>query len=168
VHASLTFAHITLINSLCSKEYVFLSYNPNHKGYKCYHIESGRMYISRDVVFHETKFPFAASSSHTKSYATQPAPFIPPLHIPAPTPTRPTPPPPSSTSSHSSSAEPSVTHPHSNIEVTPPSRIHPMRTRAQNNIIRQRKLTDGTIRYHVPRTLSSCGAYMLLKCSHHH
>jgi hypothetical protein len=92
---------------------------------------------------------------------------IPPLHISAPTPTRPTPPP-SSTSSHSSSSKPSVTHSHSSIEVTPPSRIHPMCTRAQNNIIQQRKLTNGTIRYPVARTLSSCGAYMLLKCSHYH
>jgi hypothetical protein len=49
------------------------------------------MYISQDVVFHETIFPFATKSSLTESYAAQPAPFIPPLHIPAHTPTRPTP-----------------------------------------------------------------------------
>lgn len=51
VHAFLIFAPITLINSLYSKQCVFLGYNPNHKGYKCYHIESGRMYISWEVVF---------------------------------------------------------------------------------------------------------------------
>jgi len=78
--------------SLRSKERIVLGYSPNHKGYKSYHIESGRMYISRDVVFHETKFPFVAASSHTESFAAQPAPFFPPLHIPAHTPTLPTPP----------------------------------------------------------------------------
>jgi hypothetical protein len=115
------------------------------------------MYISRDVVFHETMFPFATTSSLTESYAAQPAPFIPPLHIPA----HPTPFPTASnitsspTSSHSSSAEPSVTHSHSNIEVTPSPHIHPMRTRAQNNIVQQRNLTDGTIRYPVPHALLS-------------
>jgi hypothetical protein len=34
-----------------------------HKGFKCLEISSGRVYISRDVVFDETKFPF--SKLHT-------------------------------------------------------------------------------------------------------
>jgi len=53
-----------------SKECVFLGYSNNHKGYKCYHIPTGRMYISRDVVFHESTFPF------TSNYPVS----IPPFH----------------------------------------------------------------------------------------
>jgi transposase InsO family protein len=34
-----------------STQYVFLGYNLHHKGYKCLNIKSGRLYISRDVVF---------------------------------------------------------------------------------------------------------------------
>jgi hypothetical protein len=38
---------------------VFLGYNTNHKGYKCLEVNSGRVYISQDVVFDETIFPFS-------------------------------------------------------------------------------------------------------------
>lgn len=42
-----------------SKQCAFLGYSPLHKGVKCLDISTGRVYISRDVVFDETKFPFA-------------------------------------------------------------------------------------------------------------
>jgi hypothetical protein len=38
---------------------VFLGYSPRHKGVKCLDIKTGRVYISRDVVFDENRFPFA-------------------------------------------------------------------------------------------------------------
>lgn len=38
---------------------MFLGYSAQHKGYKCLDISSGRVYISRDVVFDEGVFPFA-------------------------------------------------------------------------------------------------------------
>jgi histone deacetylase 1/2 len=44
---------------------VFLGYSSLHKGYKCLHIPTNRVYISRDVVFDETVFPFSQISSST-------------------------------------------------------------------------------------------------------
>ncbi|KAE8735021.1 hypothetical protein F3Y22_tig00000483pilonHSYRG00001 [Hibiscus syriacus] len=39
-----------------SKQYVFLGYSPQHHGYQCLD-ESGRVYVSRHVVFNEDVFP---------------------------------------------------------------------------------------------------------------
>jgi hypothetical protein len=47
-----------------SKQYVFLGYSGLHKWYKCLDISTGRVYISRDVVFDETVFPFASLHSN--------------------------------------------------------------------------------------------------------
>jgi hypothetical protein len=38
---------------------VFLGYSALYKGYKCLDTDSGRVYISRDVVFDEHVLPFA-------------------------------------------------------------------------------------------------------------
>lgn len=37
----------------------FLGYGNSHKGFKCLDVSTGRIYISRDVIFHETILPFA-------------------------------------------------------------------------------------------------------------
>jgi histone deacetylase 1/2 len=42
-----------------SKKCVFLGYSSLHKGYKCLHVPTNRLYISRDVVFDEGVFPFS-------------------------------------------------------------------------------------------------------------
>jgi hypothetical protein len=42
-----------------SKECVFLGYSNLHKGFKCLDISTGRIYISRDVIFDENVFPFS-------------------------------------------------------------------------------------------------------------
>jgi histone deacetylase 1/2 len=44
--------------SFRSKRCVFLGYSPLHKGVKCLDVSTGRVYISRDVVFDENIFPF--------------------------------------------------------------------------------------------------------------
>jgi histone deacetylase 1/2 len=42
-----------------STQYVFLGYSNLHKGFKCLEPKTGRIYISRDVVFDETVYLFA-------------------------------------------------------------------------------------------------------------
>ncbi|KAJ3705686.1 hypothetical protein LUZ61_009391 [Rhynchospora tenuis] len=44
---------------------VFMGYSALHKGYKCLHIPTQRLYISRHVKFIENKFPFANLASLT-------------------------------------------------------------------------------------------------------
>jgi hypothetical protein len=41
---------------------LFLGYSPLHKRYKCIHLPSNRVYISRDVVFNENSFPYTSAS----------------------------------------------------------------------------------------------------------
>ncbi|CAH9140808.1 unnamed protein product [Cuscuta epithymum] len=44
---------------------VFIGYAPGYKGYRCLDPTTGRVYVSRDVVFHETSFPYPTLSSCT-------------------------------------------------------------------------------------------------------
>jgi hypothetical protein len=53
--------------NLRTKQCVFIGYSELHKCYKCLHIPIGRVYISRDVVFDETIFPFSNLPEHTSS-----------------------------------------------------------------------------------------------------
>lgn len=53
-----------------STECTFIGYSPNHKGYKCLSPE-GRVYISKDVLFNEYKFPF--SVQHQEQPLTSPS-----------------------------------------------------------------------------------------------
>lgn len=50
--------------SFRSKECVFIGYSALHKGYKCLDIDTGRVYISRDVIFDEGVFPLNCSPSN--------------------------------------------------------------------------------------------------------
>jgi len=46
---------------------VFIGYASNKKGYKCYHPQSRKVYISKDITFHETKSFFPSSQLQGKS-----------------------------------------------------------------------------------------------------
>lgn len=51
-----------------SKECIFLGYFDSHKGYKCL-APDGMIYISKDVLFNEYKFPYVSLFSNTISEA---------------------------------------------------------------------------------------------------
>lgn len=66
----------------------FLGYSASHKGYKCYHPPTSKIYISRHVIFDEDVFPYVPSSpTQTKptSFNTDSLPNI-IVHIPGPPP----------------------------------------------------------------------------------
>ena len=54
-----------------SKECVYLGHNVHHKDYVCLNKQSGRFYVSSDVIFYESKFPFKDTSSQNSPNATQ-------------------------------------------------------------------------------------------------
>jgi histone deacetylase 1/2 len=58
-----------------SRQCVFLGYSSMHKGYKCLDRSTGRIYISRDVIFDEAVFPFAADSISASPSASPPSHF---------------------------------------------------------------------------------------------
>lgn len=45
---------------------VFIGYRLNHKGYKLLNLENKQQFISRDIVFHESIFPYH-NNTHTSS-----------------------------------------------------------------------------------------------------
>jgi hypothetical protein len=51
-----------------SKRCAFIGYSNLQKGYKCLDISSGRVYITRDVVFDENIFPFSELHSNAGAH----------------------------------------------------------------------------------------------------
>jgi histone deacetylase 1/2 len=75
VFGCLCFPHIRPYNKhklqYRSTPCVYLGLSPQHKGHKCLD-ENGRVYVSKDVIFYESHFPYikifpTASTSHTQS-----------------------------------------------------------------------------------------------------
>jgi hypothetical protein len=109
------------------------------------------VYISRDVIFHESRFPYASQGSATPPNSTTvQAPIFPPILLPPPAPSSPQPPAPPLSSSNSAEPHGSCS---SSYEETPHAQVHPMHTRSMNNIVQPRQLADGTVRYPAPRGL---------------
>jgi hypothetical protein len=50
-----------------SKQCIFLGYSNMYKGFKCLDVAEGWVYISRDVVFHETVFPFSKLNPNVRA-----------------------------------------------------------------------------------------------------
>jgi histone deacetylase 1/2 len=103
-----------------SQECVFLGYSSTYKGYKCLSSD-GRVYVSKDVLFNEQRFPYNQIFSKNKPVPTSPAStnspsqlslFLPSLSTNTPTPTQQTSsPPPTSPSASNTPTQPPVLKP---------------------------------------------------------
>ena len=68
-----------------SKSYIFIGYSVNHHGYKCLDLSTGRVYVSRHVVFDETMFPYQAHLSSNMSLNSNSSTHVTlPSHLPIP------------------------------------------------------------------------------------
>jgi hypothetical protein len=62
-----------------SKRCVFHGYSSSHKGYKCLNVTTGRVYVSRDVVFDENIFPFSQFYPNTSIQLHTEIQLLPPM-----------------------------------------------------------------------------------------
>nr|KYP42260.1 Retrovirus-related Pol polyprotein from transposon TNT 1-94 [Cajanus cajan] len=107
-----------------STECVFLGYSSSHKGYKCLDT-NGLLFISKDVIFNEQRFPYQHLIPSTTSVSNSSTNF--PLGVLSSNDVAST-----STSNSSSSSSPLSAH------TLPPStsNVHPMQTRSKSGIVR--------------------------------
>jgi hypothetical protein len=85
-HSKPSYSHLKVFGSVCwpslrpynptklafrSMPCVFLGYSSMHNGYKCFHIPTSQVYMSRDVVFDETVFPFAFKDGSPQESLTE-------------------------------------------------------------------------------------------------
>jgi hypothetical protein len=64
-HATtLRILYVSVVYQLDREWCTFIGYSIHHKGYKCLDVSTSQVYISRDVVFDESVFPFAALHSN--------------------------------------------------------------------------------------------------------
>ena len=73
VFGSSCFPFIRPFNShklqMCFHHCYFLNLSSKYKGFICLDLNTGRIYISRHVIFNESDFPFALSSSSSSSHS---------------------------------------------------------------------------------------------------
>uniref|UniRef100_A0A0V0HAI1 Putative ovule protein n=1 Tax=Solanum chacoense TaxID=4108 RepID=A0A0V0HAI1_SOLCH len=53
-----------------SKPCIFLGYSKVHKGYKCFDRASGKIFVSRHVIFDEHVFPFSSQDAQVPRSST--------------------------------------------------------------------------------------------------
>ncbi|KAI0519586.1 hypothetical protein KFK09_007037 [Dendrobium nobile] len=136
---------------------VFLGYASHSKGYKCLHIPTGRIYLSRHVTFHESEFPFQNinfPTTTTVSPVNVPSSLLVPVSNVSPITTTASPPVPvpiqenlassSPNSSYISTAEPPQPNDSSALPSTQPPipSKHPMVTRFKSGNLKPTKILD--------------------------
>jgi Reverse transcriptase (RNA-dependent DNA polymerase)/gag-polypeptide of LTR copia-type/GAG-pre-integrase domain len=114
-----------------SESCVFMGYSALHKGYKCLHLPTQRLYISRHVKFNEIYFPFAHitpnSSTLSGSHNSTPLTILPFYPLPSPSPLSPL----------TESSAPSTHHSPTAVQTSLPA--HSMVTRSQTNSLRPKR-----------------------------
>lgn len=103
-----------------SQECIYLGYSSSHKGYKCL-ASNGRLYISKDVIFNESNFPFPhlfpteLPTSPQNTTVSSPFPLLPTISHPplsfSPSPSSNTPPINTSSTSTASTSDHSQSSP---------------------------------------------------------
>jgi histone deacetylase 1/2 len=69
-----------------SKSCISIGYSVNHHGYKCLDLSTGRVYVSRHVIFDENMFPYQKNVSSILSSSSTHVTL--PFHLPVPQPAR--------------------------------------------------------------------------------
>ncbi|KAL5713883.1 Beta-galactosidase 8 [Ranunculus cassubicifolius] len=112
-----------------TKECVFIGYSPQHHGYRCLHIPTGRVYVSRHVTFNELHFPFKSTIPNPAPSSIQ-SPTVSPTSItittetPLPQPINTSPP----TPLHITTSPPVPTSPSPNVTTSEPQHPPPTPT----------------------------------------
>ena len=143
-----------------SKNCIFIGYSLEHHGYKCLDLATGKVYVSRHVVFYENHFPYKSPDHHPSicpdttstvvpfpnvisslsltpagTCATSPSPHI-DSHLPASSSTLESAP---QSSADTTPVSPPIPVPNPIATIPAISNTHPMVTRSKNHISKPKK-----------------------------
>ena len=146
----------------------------DHHGYKCLDLATGKVYVSRYVVFDENHFPYKSPDHHpsicldtpftvvpfsnsisslsltpTGTGATSPSPHI-DSHLPA---SSSTPEPAPQSSADTTPASPPIPDPNPTYTIPAISNTHPMVIRSKNHISKPKRTPNGHTLYPLPQVL---------------